>query len=293
MKVPSNLVRDVRRYYSRLLEGIYSKEESLSLIMILLQHYFGYDRVKIALNEDLRLNESELLTFHFAVRELLKNKPVQHIIGEEEFCGMSFIVNNKVLIPRPETAEMTNIIASQRADSKAVDILDIGTGSGCIAISLAKMISGSNVYAIDISEDALETARENAARNNADVTFVKADILRFNEWLDKSWNEKFDIIVSNPPYICESEKKEMRANVTDYEPHTALFVSDADPLVFYSTILDFAKHCLKPDGEIWFEINEKFWFEINRLCIEKGFKNTKLILDFRGKDRFVKVQKCC
>ncbi|MGN0033733.1 MAG: peptide chain release factor N(5)-glutamine methyltransferase [Candidatus Limimorpha sp.] len=290
MKVPSNLVRDIRRYYSSLLETIYSKEESQSLIMILLQHYFGYDRVKIALHDDLRLSESQLLTFHFAVKELLRNRPVQHIIGEEEFCGMSFTVNENVLIPRPETAEMTEMIASKAAGAETMGILDIGTGSGCIAISLAKMIKGSDVTAIDISDKAIETAKDNAVKNDANVNFIKADILNFKEWLDASWHSKFDIIVSNPPYVCESERNEMRANVTDYEPQTALFVKDDEPLVFYSSILDFAKQTLKPNGVIWFEINEKFGLEIKRLCIEKGFKNTMVVLDFRGKDRFVKAQ---
>ena len=304
MKTSSNLVRECRKYYASELETIYGSEEANALIMILLEHYFSLDRVKIAMNPELRLSESELLTLHFAVKELLTNKPVQYIIGETEFCGMRFFVDENVLIPRPETQELVEMIANgARRDNACVirigcdvktdgrpSILDIGTGSGCIAISLAKMIPNSDVIAVDVSEKALEVARKNAEENGVNVHFVLDDILNPHVKTLGRASQQFDIIVSNPPYVCESEKSEMRANVLDHEPSTALFVPDSDPLIFYRKILEFAQKALKPNGQIWFEINEKFGKETTELCREKGFKNVEIIKDFRGKERVVRAQ---
>ena len=295
MKTPSNSVRDCRRYYASQLESIYGSDEANALIMILLEHYFNIDRVKIALEPDLRLSESELLTLHFAVKELLKNHPIQYVLGETEFCGLRFFVNENVLIPRPETQEMVEMIANfARRDNACViltgyKIIDIGTGSGCIAISLAKLIPNSDVTAVDVSEKALEVAKKNAEANGVNVHFVLDDILKPStaELIDN----QFDIIVSNPPYVCESEKSEMRDNVLDHEPSSALFVPDSDPLVFYRKILEFAQKTLKPNGQIWFEINERFGKETAELCHSKGFKNVEIIKDFRGKERVVRAQR--
>jgi release factor glutamine methyltransferase len=293
MKTSSNLVRDCRKYYAGELEKIYGSDEANALIMILLEHYFNIDRVKIAMDSELRLSESELLTLHFAVKELLKNKPIQYILGETEFCGMRFLVDENVLIPRPETEEMVNMIVSRRDKACFVrtgcDVLDIGSGSGCIAISLAKLLKNSSVTAVDVSEKALEVAKKNAEANEVSVTFIKDDIL--NPQNRDLLNGQFDIIVSNPPYVCESEKSEMRANVLDYEPSTALFVSDNDPLIFYRKILEFAQKSLKPNGEVWFEINEKFGNEMKNLCHEMGFKNAEIIKDFRDRDRGLRARK--
>ena len=286
MKMSSNLVRDCRRHYASELEKIYGSDEANALIMMLLEHYFGIDRVKMALEPELRLSESELLTLHFAVKELLKNKPIQYVIGETEFCGMRFFVEEGVLIPRPETEEMVRHLAVGHWPL-AVKILDIGTGSGCIAISLAKLLKDSVVTAVDVSEKALEIAKKNAEANGVDVQFVLDDIL--NPKNQELTDNQYDIIVSNPPYVCESEKSEMRANVLDYEPSASLFVSDNDPLIFYRKILEFAQKTLKPDGQVWLEINEKFGTEMQNLCHEKGFKNVEIIKDFRGKDRILKI----
>ena len=299
MKMSSNLVRDCRRHYASELEKIYGSDEANALIMILLEHHFNIDRIKIAMEPELRLSESEMLTLHFAVKELLKNKPIQYIIGETEFCGMRFLVNENVLIPRPETEEMVQMIVSRRDKACLVrtgrdvktdgrpSILDIGTGSGCIAISLAKLLKDSVVTAVDVSEKALEVAKKNADANNVDVRFVLDDIL--NPQNPELIENQYDIIVSNPPYVCESEKSEMRANVLDYEPSSALFVSDNDPLIFYRKILEFAQKALKPDGEVWFEINEKFGAEMKDLCDIMGFKNVETIKDFRERDRFLRA----
>ena len=289
MKVPSNLVRDIRKYYCEQLCSVYDNDEATTMILILLEHYFKITRVKMALEPDMRLSESEMLTFHFALKDLLKNKPIQYIIGETEFCDLKFKVNGNVLIPRPETSELVyKIVERQKTkDKRQLSILDIGTGSGCIAISLAKNIPGSKVHALDISEKALEVAKENAINNNVDVTFINDDILSLKNKIET----KFDIIVSNPPYVRELEKADMRDNVLNWEPHNALFVSDNDPLIFYRNILEFAKTHLNENGEIWFEINEYLGKEMTDLCKEYGFSDIQIFEDFRGKERVVKVNK--
>ncbi|MBR4156710.1 MAG: peptide chain release factor N(5)-glutamine methyltransferase [Bacteroidales bacterium] len=287
MKVPSNLVRDIRKHYCEQLCSVYGNDESSAMILMLLEHYFNITRVKMALEPDLRLSESEMLTFHFAVKDLLKNKPIQYIIGETEFCDLKFKVNENVLIPRPETSELVmNIDKRQKTqDKRQLSIIDIGTGSGCIAISLAKNIPDSKVHALDISEKALEVAKENALNNNVDITFIHDDILSLRNKIDT----KFDIIVSNPPYVRELEKAEMRDNVLNWEPHNALFVSDNDPLIFYRKILKFAKNNLNEEGEVWFEINEYLGKEMTDLCKEMGFSQVEIIKDFRGRERVVGV----
>ena len=288
MKVPSNLVKDIRKYYCEQLCSIYDKEEANAMILILFDHYFKIDRVRMALEPDLRLSESEMLTFHFAVKDLLKNKPLQYIIGETEFCDLKFKVNENVLIPRPETSELVHLITNrqQTTDNSQLTILDIGTGSGCIAISLAKQLPQSQVYALDISEKALCVAKDNAYINNVDITFIHDDILSLRNKIET----KFDIIVSNPPYVRDLEKAEMRDNVLNWEPHNALFVSDDNPLIFYRNILEFAKTHLKENGEVWFEINEYLGKEMKDLCCEMGFSNVNIYKDFREKERFLSVR---
>ncbi|MBE6342590.1 MAG: peptide chain release factor N(5)-glutamine methyltransferase [Lentimicrobiaceae bacterium] len=288
MKVPSNLVKDIRKYYCELLCSLYGKDEANAMILILFKYYFNIDRVRMVLEPDLRLSESEMLKIHFAVKDLLRNKPIQYVIGETEFCDLKFKVNENVLIPRPETAEMiSKIVNSQHSIVNShCSIIDIGTGSGCIAISLAKLISNSNVYALDISEEALKIARENAFNNNVSVSFIHDDILN----LKNNIETKFDIIVSNPPYVRELEKAEMHNNVLKWEPHNALFVSDNDPLIFYRSILEFAKTHLKENGEVWFEINEYLGKEMSDLCHELGFSNVKIHKDFRDRDRVMSLR---
>ena len=288
MKVPSNLVKDIRKYYCDQLCSIYNKEEANAMILILFDHYFKIDRVRMALEPNLRLSESEMLTFHFAVKDLLKNKPLQYIIGETEFCDLKFKVNENVLIPRPETSELVHLITNrqQSTDNSQQSILDIGTGSGCIAISLAKQLPQSQVYALDISEKALCVAKDNTYINNVDITFIHDDILSLRNKIET----KFDIIVSNPPYVRDLEKAEMRDNVLNWEPHNALFVSDDDPLIFYRNILEFTKTHLKENGEVWFEINEYLGKEMKDLCCEMGFSNVNIYKDFREKERFLSVR---
>jgi len=312
MKIQSNSVKELRRHYAVMLGEIYGNDEANTLVMMLLEHYFGYNRISLALNPETTLSETEFEKLDSAVNELLTNRPIQYVIGKTEFCGLEFEVNENVLIPRPETEELVSMILrgnekretederrktedeglkvkGQRSKDLCdfpINILDIGTGSGCIAISLAKFLKNSIVTAIDISEKALEVAKRNAISNGVNVDFIHADILS-NSQISK----KFDIIVSNPPYVCESEKTNMRANVLDFEPSTALFVDDDNPLIFYSQILKFANDRLLPAGMVWFEINERLGEETLQLCKHNGFHNSVVIKDLFGKDRFIKANR--
>lgn len=287
MKTHSSSIRELRRHYTDMLSEIYDPNESNTIVMMLIEHYFGFNRISLALNPDLCLNEDEFMKLDQAVSELMTNRPIQYVIGETEFCGMLFEVNENVLIPRPETEELVCMISSTVNGQRPTDsfnILDIGTGSGCIAISLAKLLKNSEVTAIDISAKALEVARRNTVSNDVSVNFICADILS-NPHLTK----KFDIIVSNPPYVRKSEKKTMRANVLGFEPSGALFVDDDDPLIFYRHIMHFAGNNLNPNGVVWFEINESLGEETAELCRSVGFGNSTVIKDSSGKDRFVKA----
>lgn len=285
MKVVSNLIKDIRRHYAETLQHLYDEREANSIIMLLLEHFFGYDKVTLAMNPELRLSESELLTFHFAVKELLKHRPVQYIIGETEFCEMTIKVNENVLIPRPETEEMTRQIIKACSRQRHYDIIDLCCGSGCIGIALAKHLSDCNVTGIDISEKAIATACNNASINNVEVKFLTDDVMSPSDIVT---SRQYDIIVSNPPYVRISEKKSMHKNVLDHEPHSALFVEDSEPLIFYESILKNFASTLKTGGMLWFEINEAFGKEVVSLCNQNGFRNTECIKDINGRDRFVK-----
>jgi len=285
MKVPSNKISDVFRHYLKPLEGVYGNSESKSFLYLLFVHFFKLTRLDIAKDPEARLNESELLKIHFAVKDLLNNKPIQHIIGSTRFCCFDFIVNSEVLIPRPETEELVELIVDDYLNvNHRVSILDVGTGSGCIAISLRKKIVNSIVYAVDISEGALKIANENAEINEAEVVFSKIDILNN---VESESLQKFDVIVSNPPYIRYSEKILMQKNVLDYDPEQALFVTDDDPLIFYRTIAELGQHHLNKSGKLYFEINEAFGIETSELLKENHYSNIKIQKDFRGKDRFI------
>ena len=209
-------------------------------------------------------------------------RPVQYIIGTAEFAGMDFEVSDAVLIPRPETEELVDWIASEVGDSAS--ILDVGTGSGCIAIALSRAVSGSSVWALDISAEALAVARRNGAKYAPDVRFVEGDALSDFSAL---FAEKFDIVVSNPPYIPDSDSRLMRHNVTDYEPHTALFVPDNDPLLFYRSIARTALRMLKAEGKLYFEIYESLADEMQRMLRAEGYEEIVVREDFRGKPRMI------
>ncbi len=262
----------------------YPREEIGSFFNILSNAFLGMSRLDMALHPNKELSGDDLQKFEDALSRLQRHEPVQYIAGSTEFFGLPFRVTKDVLIPRPETEELVQWILKdlQKNEQKEIKILDIGTGSGCIAIALAKNLPQAKVSAIDISEKALEIAMENAAINEVQVDFLKKDILS-TDVLDR----KFDVIVSNPPYVRELEKKDMNRNVLDFEPATALYVKDLDPLIFYEKIAALAVHALKPSGSLFFEINQYLGKETEALLRKKDFL-TSLKKDIFGVDRMLK-----
>ena len=287
MKVRSNKISDIINYYKTQLIGFYDEKEAESLMKLAIQYYLNFSSIELILNYDKPVNESDMLNIHFAYRDLKAYKPIQYILGETEFYELKFKVNENVLIPRPETEELVDwIIRDHENSSETLKVLDVGPGSGVIAISIKKNLSDSEVIAIDISAKALDVAKINAERNSVEVIFAEFDILDTNSY---SKLPKFDIIVSNPPYVRNSEKAKMKKNVLDYEPQNALFVEDNNPLEFYEAIAVFAKTNLNPNGKLYLEINEAFGKEISELLERKGFNNVELRQDINGRDRVVKV----
>ncbi|MBI9037395.1 MAG: peptide chain release factor N(5)-glutamine methyltransferase [Bacteroidales bacterium] len=286
MEIRSNRIKDVIDYYSRELNDHFTEKECKSFLQILFEHYFKFSKIDIILNPEKTISESGLLKIHFAVKNLINHKPIQYITGKTNFFGFDFVVNPSVLIPRPETEELVQFILEViKGKNHVLKILDIGTGSGCIAITLKKLHSNSEISAIDFSTNALEVAKLNATKNEAEIDFVLSDILNFNSW--ESFG-KYDIIVSNPPYIRESEKTMMKKNVLDFEPKEALFVSDENPLIFYDKITKFAKSHLNKDGLLFFEINEELSIPIIGLLKKEGFKEIIIRKDINQKERMVK-----
>jgi release factor glutamine methyltransferase len=249
------LLKDLQNIYHNELDDIYGKEEVNSFFFLCTEHYLDLPRFQLTLQPEFTIIKSETDTFFKVLEDLKQHKPIQYILGETEFYGLPFKVNENVLIPRPETEELVDLILkchTARKEKSQLKILDIGTGSGCIAISLAKNLPRAKVFALDVSKEALKMAKHNAELNNVEINFIEANILNGagHSLLDAESN--FDIIVSNPPYVRNLEKQEIQPNVLDNEPHLALFVEDNNPLIFYKSITDFAINYLKPEGELFF-----------------------------------------
>ncbi len=281
-----NTIQSSLNYIKKELEEIYSVREIESMAYILLEYVLNYSNTQIQLNKTEPITEDHFNQIDIYTQELKTCKPIQYILGETEFYGLSFKVNEHTLIPRPETEELVHAIINEN-QLEDLHILDIGTGSGCIPISLAKNLENAHISSADISAGAIDKAKENALLNQVDINFFHRDILK---WKDFDWDH-FDIIVSNPPYVTEAEKSKMERNVLDYEPHTALFVSDHDPLIFYRTIAELAQQHLKKDGKIYFEINESLGNEMIDLLKNHKFTNIRLIADINGKNRMVSAVK--
>ena len=264
------------------LQGIYSLQEIEGLIRFIFSTWKNIGSNEIFLRE-IVLSDNEQIFLRDIVRRLKAHEPIQYILGKTEFYGLTFVLSPDVLIPRPETEELVHWILTSNSLPDPV-IFDAACGSGCIAVSLKKNISGSTVVACDISEQALEIARRNAALNNVAVDFVHMDLLHPEE----RELPCFDIIVSNPPYITEKEKEKMSLNVLDHEPHLALFVPDSDPLVFYRTIVEMATKRLNHGGSLYFEINEQFGNECLKILENHQFTHVELRKDINGKDRMIK-----
>ena len=292
MDIRNNLLSYLKKKYLQDLVEFYDSRQAEQLLTILIDHFFGITRNDLIMNPNYRLSESEILKLHMAIKELKKYKPVQYITGVVEFHSLKLNVNSDILIPRPETEELVQLIADNEVSSGLV-VLDVGTGSGCIAIGLSSLLNEANIHATDISEAAVSLANRNATSNNQKVDFHEHDILNNNDSIRSNNGEKvlFDIIVSNPPYVTLEDKKKMHKNVTDYEPHNALFVPKDNPLLYYEAILKFSGKNLKQGGRIYFEINESLGEGVLALLNKYGYSNLKLKKDMSGKDRFVSGQK--
>lgn len=268
------------------LRGIYPDSEALSLAKMLLVEAFGFSTLELYGGKDKEISGKRRDVLDKMLSRLQKNEPIQYVLGKETFCGLDFEVDSNVLIPRPETRELVEWIVADRKLDASCRILDIGTGSGCISISLAKFLSGAEVEAWDISEGALEVARRNAVRNAVEVLFRQQDVL-----YALPGETRYDVIVSNPPYITEKEKLDMDANVLDWEPFTALFVPDADPLLFYRKIAELGLSMLNIGGVLYFEINRAYGQETVRMLEGLSYKQIELRKDEWGNDRMVKACK--
>ena len=293
------IVKQYRNYFNETLKTIYPITEIDSFFFLLLEEYLGFRRVDIVLKSDFKITQETLNLLQSATKQLEQEIPLQYIIGKTEFYGLPFVVNKHVLIPRPETEELVACVVSessrfktfntstkQTTDKKQLKILDIGTGSGCIPISLKKQLPFAKISAIDISKEALTVAKKNAVLNNVDIHFILQDILK-----TVALDQHYDIIISNPPYVRELEKKELKNNVLKNEPHVALFVENDNPLIFYAKIAELAKNYLNKNGLLFFEINQYLGTETIDLVNKKGLKNIQLKKDMFGNDRIIVASK--
>jgi release factor glutamine methyltransferase len=279
-------IKEYRNQFIQELTSIYDAGEAESFFYLILEEKQQLKRIDLTLKPDLVFSEGEIKVWNSILEELKLEIPIQYLLGKTSFYGLDFEVNENVLIPRPETEELVDwIISNNQTISKAssLKILDIGTGSGCIAISLAKNLPNAQVFAIDVSEKALATAKKNAILNEVTVTFIEQNIL---ETLDLK--QEFDIIVSNPPYVRNLEKEEIKKNVLDNEPHLALFVEDHDALIFYRKIAELAQKNLSNSGQLYFEINQYLGVEMVDLLEKMDFKNIELKKDIYGNDRMMR-----
>jgi len=297
-------IKDVFLSFHQSLQAVYDSRETEAIALLVLEEITGMSRAKIKAFPENDVPAEAIEKLQYILDELKTGKPVQYILGSTGFYGLTFLVNPAVLIPRPETEELVEWVLSglksEVESRKPLSILDIGTGSGCIAISLKKNLPHAQVSAVDISADALHTAKQNAVINDVDVEFILADILEVGKSVSTEdgllpstfniQNSTFDIIISNPPYVTLEDKTLMHQNVTGFEPHTALFVPEHDPLIFYNSIADFSLVFIKKNGYLLFEINENFGEKTIALLQKKGYKNVKLRKDMSGRDRMIMAQ---
>jgi release factor glutamine methyltransferase len=279
-------IKALKFYFFESLKGIHDENEVESFFFMLTEYLHNLKRIDLALNPNFEISEAEVQKWEAIISELKTEKPIQYIIGETWFYDSKFFVNEHTLIPRPETEELVDwIVANEKKSEKRekLTILDIGTGTGCIPISLKKNIPNAEVSAIDVSEEALKVAQKNALENKVAINFILQNILETEDL-----KQQFDIIVSNPPYVRNLEKQEIKKNVLAFEPHLALFVEDTDALLFYRKIARLALKNLKPNGLLFFEINQYLGRETVELLENLGFKNIELKKDIYGNDRMIK-----
>lgn len=272
-------------YIKQTLQGYYPDSEIVSMAKLLLTRVFDMPAIELYAGKDNSFSVNERNRLDDILVRLQKYEPIQYIIGVEDFYGLTFEVDRNVLIPRPETEELVDWVIRENI-GRGMRILDIGTGSGCIAISLAKNLEEAEVVSWDVSEGALQVAARNCRRNNVEVRLEEKDVLQAIPS-----DEQFDVIVSNPPYITEKEKAEMEANVLDWEPGMALFVPDDDPLLFYRRIAELGRRMLAPQGRLYFEINREYGQQTTDMLKELGYRNIELKKDISQNDRMIKAEK--
>jgi release factor glutamine methyltransferase len=277
-------VKQFIKYFRDRLSGFFPPEEITALAAEIFSDLKAWDKTALFLNGDEALSIKETERLYEITGRLLNQEPIQYILGYDEFFGLKIITKPAVLIPRPETEELIYALAEKYSAQSELNILDAGTGSGCIALALAKQFPKAHIYACDISDKALQIAKENAERLNFPVRFFKADLLNPSESFPPS---KYDIIVSNPPYVRESEKALMQKNVLDFEPEAALFVSDENPLIFYKALGDIAQKYLKPEGLLAVEINEFLAEETKAVFLSRGAHKVEILKDIHEKQRFI------
>lgn len=281
-------LQEFRNLFNKQLSALYPKTEIDTFFILVISDVLDFQLTDIFVKQDYILQNDQLRYLNLILEKLKKEQPIQYILEKTEFYGYPFKVNSDVLIPRPETEELVNWVIDTCKDKNKKEklyVLDIGTGSGCIAISIQKELNNTNITALDISINALEVARQNAKNNGVNIQFKHHDILS-----NTPINEMFDVIISNPPYVRQLEKPEIKNNVLNYEPHVALFVDDNDPLLFYKRIADFAINHLNQDGILFFEINQYLGKETKQMLLNKGFKSVILKKDLFGKHRMIKAQ---
>jgi release factor glutamine methyltransferase len=284
MQIPSNKIEDIKSFFIKELALLYDKEEANAIFFHAIDFLFQISKNDYILNKSKTISESELLKIHFVLKDLKKGIPLQYILGETQFMGLNLKVNSSVLIPRQETEELIDWIIQSHKKNELNKILDIGTGSGCIALALKKYFKNAEVHAVDVSEDALKIAQENAFKNDLQIIFHQIDI--FSDGFKLPQN--LDLLVSNPPYVKKSEANSMHPNVLNYEPHLALFVPDDDALIFYKRICELAKRYLREKAWLYFEINQNLAEEMNQLLTKYNFKNIELKKDISGNFRMIR-----
>ena len=279
-------LKSLQNFFQNGLIGYYPKEEINAFFYRICEQHLNYKRIDVSLKSETLITPETFEYFETLISRLLTYEPIQYILGTTSFFGLEFKVDTNVLIPRPETEELVAWILKEADSSQPLKILDIGTGSGCIAVSLAKHFPNADVYALDVSPAALEMAQYNAQQNGVQLNGIQANVL---EW--ENTELQFDIIVSNPPYVRESEKERMAPNVLEHEPHLALFVENNNPLVFYQAIVALSKQALKKQGLLYFEINEYLGEETKALFSSDDFENVQLKTDVFGKNRMMRASK--
>lgn len=289
MRVASNKVADVLQFYYSELNIIYDRSEIDAIIKIVFEHYLGFNRNEIQQRLNDNLNQSDLLKVYDCAKELLTGKPLQYVLKECWFYNHAFYVNEHVLIPRPETEELVSVILKEEAHAKS--FLDIGTGSGCIPVTIKNILPGARVSACDISADALDVARFNSDKFHCSVNFLLVDILNSDQAL-KTLEDSYEVIISNPPYIKESEASTLAVNVINFEPHLALFVKDEDDILFYKKIIDLCRYKLERGGRLYFELNHlTAWLVKEYADKSELFASAEIFRDMSGNFRFMKAIK--